>query len=103
MVELRKRKAPVAEPAAPPPLKKNGSSNSKAKATVLEEKTAVSKGASSRAKIAVGDNIDVDDFGGEIETNDGEKTTLKKILHESNKGVVILKYTKASTRGCNYD
>lgn len=102
MVELRKRKAPPTEPAAPPPLKKSGSSNSKAKATVPEKKATVSNGASSGAKIAVGDNIPLDDFGGEIETNDGEKTNLRKLLDDSGKGVVLFTYPKASTPGCEW-
>lgn len=51
-------------------------------------------------KIAVGDTIDLDVFGGEIETNDGKKTTLKELLEESKAGVVLFTYPKASTPGC---
>ncbi|EEY14508.1 peroxiredoxin DOT5 [Verticillium alfalfae VaMs.102] len=39
-------------------------------------------------------------FGGEIETNDGKKTTLKALVDESKAGVVLFTYPKASTPGC---
>lgn len=51
-------------------------------------------------KIAVGDVIDLEGFGGEIQTNDGEKTTLKKLVDDSKSGVVLFTYPKASTPGC---
>ncbi|KAH7261953.1 thioredoxin-like protein [Fusarium tricinctum] len=54
----------------------------------------------SGGKLEVGDVVDLDDFGGEIETNDGEKTTLKKLVDESKSGVVLFTYPKASTPGC---
>jgi peroxiredoxin Q/BCP len=53
-------------------------------------------------KVEVGDTIDLDTFGGEIETNDGEKTTLKKLVDESKAGVVLFTYPKASTPGCEF-
>ncbi|RSL73533.1 hypothetical protein CEP53_000617 [Fusarium sp. AF-6] len=51
-------------------------------------------------KAEVGDVVDLDGFGGEIETNDGEKTTLKALVDESKAGVVLFTYPKASTPGC---
>jgi peroxiredoxin Q/BCP len=54
----------------------------------------------SGGKLEVGDVVDLDDFGGEIETNDGDKTTLKKLVDESKSGVVLFTYPKASTPGC---
>jgi peroxiredoxin Q/BCP len=48
----------------------------------------------------VGDTIDLASFGGEIETNDGDKTTLAKLVEESKGGVVLFTYPKASTPGC---
>ncbi|CCE32081.1 hypothetical protein E4U35_006248 [Claviceps purpurea] len=51
-------------------------------------------------KVAVGDVIDLDGFGGEIETNDGKKTSLKELVEESGSGVVVFTYPKASTPGC---
>jgi len=53
-------------------------------------------------KLEVGDVVDLDGFGGEIETNDGEKTTLKKLVDESKSGVVLFTYPKASTPGCRF-
>lgn len=48
----------------------------------------------------VGDTIDLANFGGEIETHDGKKTTLAKLVEESKGGVVLFTYPKASTPGC---
>lgn len=48
----------------------------------------------------VGNTIDLTSFGGEIETNDGNKTTLAKLVEESKGGVVLFTYPKASTPGC---
>lgn len=53
-----------------------------------------------KKKVAAGDVISLDDFGGEIETNDGKKTTLKQLVDESKSGVVLFTYPKASTPGC---
>ncbi|KZZ96953.1 NADH-ubiquinone oxidoreductase 21.3 kDa subunit [Ascosphaera apis ARSEF 7405] len=47
-----------------------------------------------------GDKIDLDKFGGTVKKNDGSETTLQKLVEESNKGVVIFTYPKASTPGC---
>lgn len=91
MVELRKRKeAPAAQP--PPPKKSNSvksSTSSRANGSV-----------SGNPKVAVGDVITVEGFGGEVETQDGEKTTLKELVDKSGKGVVLFTYPKASTPGC---
>ncbi|TGO32101.1 hypothetical protein BHYA_0353g00070 [Botrytis hyacinthi] len=51
-------------------------------------------------KAVVGETIDLKGFGGEIETNEGEKTTLEKLVSESKNGVVLFTYPKASTPGC---
>ena len=104
--ELRKRKAPAVEPAAAPPSKKKGPV-AKAVAKVKEvvsgsPKAAKTNGPSSASKIAVGETISLSGFGGEIETNDGVKTTLKKLVDESTAGVVLFTYPKASTPGCKY-
>jgi len=100
--ELRKRKAPAAEPAAAPPAKKKGPV-AKAMAKVKEvmsPKASKTNGAATASKVAVGSVIDLEGFGGEIETNDGTKTTLKKLVDESKAGVVLFTYPKASTPGC---
>lgn len=46
------------------------------------------------------DSITLEGFGGEVETNDGEKTTLAKLVESSKSGVVLFTYPKASTPGC---
>ena len=119
-VELRKRKE--APPAPAPPAKKKATAAKGKKAetepTVIEKvqdavtekveavKKAVvgkSNGASAAASGGapkVGDTIDLASFGGEIETNDGDKTTLAKLVEESKGGVVLFTYPKASTPGC---
>lgn len=97
-------KATKAEPAA---SKTNGSKAvAPAKEQPVEEPVAapapveapvVPKGPT---KVVIGATIDLEGFGGEIETNNGEKTTLKKLVDESKNGVVIFTYPKASTPGC---
>ncbi|TVY59548.1 Peroxiredoxin bcp1 [Lachnellula suecica] len=108
--ELRKRKAPASEPAAAPPAKKKGPV-AKAVAKVKEAVTPKSKAAkpktngaaapaASAAKVAVGDVITLEGFGGELETNEAAKVTLKQLVDESKAGVVLFTYPKASTPGC---
>ena len=46
------------------------------------------------------DSIDLESFGGEIETNDGDKVTLAKLVEDSKAGVILFTYPKASTPGC---
>ncbi|KAI9773889.1 MAG: hypothetical protein M1840_006115 [Geoglossum simile] len=125
-VELRKRKAPTA-PAAPAPPAKKASRATKAnsvKAAVAKAKAVASgknakkpaaateaKNATNGAPIAappkgnpdkvkVGDVIALEGFGGEVETHDGEKTTLKTLVDASKSGVVLFTYPKASTPNC---
>ena len=131
MVELRKRKTPPPAPvrpakkkAAPKPAKAEKPSKlSKAKAVVAEKVEAVketvtgkSNGEKAEAPAPtpaaatsaggppkVGDTIgDVAAFGGEIETHEGTKTSLAKLLETSKGGVVLFTYPKASTPGCKY-
>ncbi|KAL2196087.1 thioredoxin-like protein [Corynascus similis CBS 632.67] len=104
-MELRKRKEAPAPP--PPPARKKTTKTAKAAAKVKEvvqekvaEVTASTNGSSSSGVPAVGDTITLDGFGGEIETNDGTKTTLKALVDESKAGVVIFTYPRASTPGC---
>lgn len=120
MVELRKRPAPP--PAAPPAKKKaapkskakkddakaeepvaeeqpdNAAAESAAKDAVAETSAKISSGPASPPK--QGDKVELEDFGGEIETNDGQKTTLAQLVKSSKKGVVLFTYPKASTPGC---
>ena len=101
MVELRKRKTPSepAAAAAPPPAKKANSVKSSA-SSQKGESSANGSATAHKSAISVGDTVNLDDFGGEIETNDGEKVTVKKLLEESKNGIVIFTYPKASTPGC---
>lgn len=100
---LRKRKEREAPP--PPPAKKATKAAPKTKAAPAK-KEAVKKAAEKPAKeeqngaVAVGDVIDLEGFGGEVETNDGKKVTLKQLVDESDGGVVLFTYPKASTPGC---
>jgi peroxiredoxin Q/BCP len=107
-VELRKRKAP--EP-APAPAPKKASKPAKAVAKVKGAITGKpakatssangdAAGATASGKPSVGDTVQLDGFGGEVETNDGQKTTLKALVDESKAGVVLFTYPKASTPGC---
>ncbi|KAI9801365.1 MAG: hypothetical protein M1825_003344 [Sarcosagium campestre] len=95
-VELRKRKAPAAPPAVAPPRKKQTKTKS---ATNAAKPKAQSNGSTS-PQIAVGKTVKLDGFGGEVETHDGEKTTLNSLVNESKNGVVLFTYPKASTPGC---
>ena len=98
MVELRKRKH-RAEPDAPRPSKKANSVKSSASSKTGESSA---NGHAVSRKVVVGDAIVPEDFGGEIETNGGEKVTLKRLIDQSANGVVIFTYPKASTPGCEF-
>ena len=114
MVELRKRSAPP--PPAPPKQKKQATTKSKAKkdapkAAEPEEAPAAAPAAAEAPAEPeapkggvpkVGDSITLEGFGGEVETNDGEKTTLAKLVSDSKAGVVLFTYPKASTPGCEH-
>lgn len=122
MVELRKRPAP---PPAPPPAKKKAAPKGKKAVPAAEEPVAeepvaeepaategaAAEGAATDAIEATtaktstapasppkqGEKIELEGFGGEIETNDGQKTTLAQLVKSSKKGVVLFTYPKAST------
>lgn len=103
-VVLRKRKAPVEPAPAPPTKKKTAAAKPAAKAKAVPEtkaKATKTNGAAA-AKVAAGDSITLAGFGGEIETQDGEKTTLEKLVEKSEKGVVLFTYPRASTPGCTF-
>lgn len=92
-VELRKRKEQATAPTTAPTAKKQGTL-AKVVDKVKEAVTGESK------TVAVGDIVELEGFGGEVETNDGAKTTLKQLVDESSGGVVLFTYPKASTPGC---
>lgn len=113
-VTLRKRKTPPPQPERA--TKKKGGP----KAAVSKAKDAVKEKLSNKPKPketapavpataasptpatgpSVGDVITLAGFGGEVETNDGKKTTLEELVKESKNGVVLFTYPKASTPGC---
>ncbi|PNY25959.1 Uncharacterized protein TCAP_04109 [Tolypocladium capitatum] len=119
-VELRKRKAPQPPPEPAPVAKKASKPAAAAKPASKAKKAEAPKKASPKAEekkapkteekkavaagkavaVAVGDVVDLDGFGGEVETNEGEKTSLRKLVDESGSGVVLFTYPKASTPGC---
>lgn len=99
MVDLRKRKFP-ADTAPLTPVKKVNSVKSSTSSKKSDSSTSGS--AATDDKVTVGNTIRFDRFGGEVETNDGEKVTLKKLVDESKSGVVLFTYPKASTPGCMY-
>ncbi|CAK7234697.1 thioredoxin peroxidase dot5 [Sporothrix curviconia] len=120
-MELRKRKAPET-PAAPvkkaaKPKAEKAAKPEKAEKTKKTEKPAgkAAKAATTKAAPAkkpkdtsapappfpeVGSTIDLEGFGGSIQTNDGTTTTLKELVEASKAGVVLFTYPKASTPGC---
>jgi peroxiredoxin Q/BCP len=120
MVELRKRKAPAPPPVVRPAKKKAApkSKVAQAKEAVIEKVEAVadvlnstagaSNGDDEAAAMKVGsasapklgDTISLAGYGGEVETHEGVKTTLAKLVEESKAGVVLFTYPKASTPGC---
>lgn len=118
MVELRKRKTPPPAPAPAPKkerkakaTKANGKSETAAESAAepaAPEPSAAPAAAPEPESKATsgppkpGDKIDFDGFGGEIETNDGRKVTLKALVDESKEGLILFTYPKASTPGCEY-
>jgi co-chaperonin GroES (HSP10) len=114
MVELRKRKTPPPAPVRPAKKKATAKSEKPAKgkglkAAVAEKIEAVKEAVTGKSNgekaatpsaLKVGDSVDLAAFGGEVETNEGTKTTLAKLLEESKGGVVLFTYPKASTPGC---
>ena len=100
MVELRKRKAPAVTPVPTKKSKKTEQPTTSPKPPTDRIETASST--ISKTKPKVGDVIVADGFGGEFETNEGVKTTLKSLIDTSKSGVVIFTYPRASTPGCKF-
>ncbi|RHZ56774.1 thioredoxin peroxidase DOT5 [Aspergillus thermomutatus] len=102
MVELRKRKALPQTPITEKKSKRiQETSQDTSPASVQSSKederpTHVSY----KKPPTVGDTIDLDGFGGEVELNDGMKTTLKHLVETSKSGIVLFTYPRASTPGC---
>jgi peroxiredoxin Q/BCP len=112
MVELRKRKTPPPAPTPAPKkerktkaAKANGKSEAVAESAAPEPSVVPDAAPEPETRAASGtpkpgDKIDFEGFGGEVETNDGRKVTLKSLVDESKEGVVLFTYPKASTPGC---
>lgn len=100
--ELRKRKTAGASDPEPAPAAKKQKPVAKIVEKVKKATAAVSKtiGSTSSGKVSVGDTINIEGFGSVVETNDGDKTTLKELVDKSDAGVVIFTYPAASTPGC---
>lgn len=107
MVELRKRKdAPTTAPT--PAAKKKVTTSKKVTAEKKvdpapkkEETKPETNGEASKSSVpSVGDTIKLDGFGGDVQLQDGTKTTLKELLEKSENGVVLFTYPKANTPGC---
>lgn len=111
MVELRKRKE---APPPPPPAKKRAPSKSKKEKDAPKEVKESAKAAEA-PEVAVedapeppkasgppkvGDTIDLEGFGGEVQTHSEESTTVAKLVEASKAGLVLFTYPKASTPGC---
>ncbi|KAJ6107938.1 hypothetical protein N7523_009261 [Penicillium sp. IBT 18751x] len=94
MVELRKRKAQASASAPVPTAAKKSKPAPKSNEADTKNQT------SAQSVPQVNDILDLEGFGGEIETNDGTKTSLKKLVEDSTSGVVLFTYPKASTPGC---
>jgi peroxiredoxin Q/BCP len=52
-----------------------------------EKPAAVAKSSKAAGLLTVGETIDLESFGGEVETHDGKKVTLKQLLEESKSGL----------------
>ncbi|CAD0023871.1 unnamed protein product [Aureobasidium pullulans] len=75
---------PVAEPAAPEPTAAPAPAPEAAPEAAPEPETKAAAGVPKP-----GDKIDLEGFGGEVETNDSRKVTLKALVEESKEGVVL--------------
>jgi thioredoxin-dependent peroxiredoxin len=59
-------------------------------------------GSSKLSKDSMGTKIALEGFGGTVSTHDGKEVSLKSLLDEGKKGVVVFTYPKASTPGCEF-
>lgn len=106
MPELRKRKdpppapAPAAKKERKPSTKKAANGDAEAVDTKVETPAEVPSKKQTSGPPKVGDAIDLTGFGGEVETHDEKKVTLKQLVDDSKAGVVLFTYPKASTPGC---
>ncbi|KAL8802568.1 MAG: hypothetical protein Q9182_003733 [Xanthomendoza sp. 2 TL-2023] len=100
MVELRKRREAPLDALQPPQKKSSSSTKAKTEAVSTKAAPTSANGADKAKKVTVGQFIDLEGFGGVVETQDGKTTNLKMLVDESKNGVVLFTYPKASTPGC---
>jgi thioredoxin-dependent peroxiredoxin len=102
VVETRgKRKAEAAAELPKQPAFKKVTPAAKATPKAAPAVKKETKPKATKGKVpVVGDIIALEDFGGEIKNQNDVAVTLKALVDESPKGVVIFTYPKASTSGC---
>ncbi|KAI1616005.1 peroxiredoxin Q/BCP [Exophiala viscosa] len=93
--------APVDEPTTQSEVPSSQTTTSAAAVPVPDIAVTKANGsAAGSGKIAVGESLQLDGFGGTVQTNDGKDVTLKELIDQSFAGVVLFTYPKASTPGC---
>ncbi|TQS35987.1 hypothetical protein Golomagni_03575 [Golovinomyces magnicellulatus] len=110
---LRKRSAPeIPVPHAQPAKKKSKNAAATTKKMIKVKNSSASPSSPTKTEKpkkkkeaisqnpVVGCTINLEKFGGEIDTHEGAKTTLQELVGESKSGVVLFTYPKASTPGC---
>jgi thioredoxin-dependent peroxiredoxin len=70
--------------------------------TVPQAPSGAANGSTKSGKLTVGDKLNLDGFGGTVQTHDGTDVTVRDLLEKSGSGLVIFTYPKASTPGCKY-
>lgn len=100
--ELRKRKTPVEYAEEPDEVARPAKKKGPVAKAIAKVKEVVAPKAAGASNVQVGATVDLEGFGGEIETQEGTKVTLKQLVDESKSGVVLFTYPKASTPGCEY-
>ena len=94
MPQLRKRKAVEAMSL---PLEKKVVPEAKLESSTEKKPLPVQ---ASLGALKVGETIELAGFGGEILTDEGQSTSLQTLIQESDRGVIVFTYPKASTPGC---
>lgn len=101
-MQLRKRKVVTESDGSAAPPKKQRAGKDAKDTTTKKTKTSQKSDLTARVgqKPVVGNSIELDGFGGELQIQDGIAVTLKSILSDSKSGVILFVYPRASTPGC---
>ncbi|KAH0843045.1 hypothetical protein AYO21_12074 [Fonsecaea monophora] len=86
--------------AIPDPVPATAGVSDETKAEPTANGSAVPAKATASGKLSVGDKIDLEGFGGTVQTHDGTSVTVKDLVDKSGAGIVIFTYPRASTPGC---